>query len=213
MPGIFAIREESNRKALFEAWIETTCMRDLAQFRIPRFDPELAVKILEAMASEEVPNQLSIARKCGKLPRQIEPYIDAFQALFVVYKIPPFSTGTGKPLFHLFDAGVAKALGAGTERCMEIWFLNELYSQFSAAGKAHPRVYHYASSRGSRIHFVVEQREETYAVCLSNQEAQSAYSLRAAQAFSAKHPGVPVFVLAPVLQSHGLDKNIRIVPW
>lgn len=213
MPGIFAIREEANRRALFEAWIETTCTRDLAQFRIPRFDPELALKILEAMATEEVPNQLGIARKCGRLPRQIEPYLEAFQALFVVYKVPPYPTGTGKPLFHLFDAGIARTLGASAERCMEGWFLNECYSQFSAAGKALPRIHHYVSSRGSRVHFVVEQREETYAVCLSNQEAQSTYSLRAARSFSAKHPKVPVFVMAPALESHALEKNIRIVPW
>ncbi|MEK7689527.1 MAG: AAA family ATPase, partial [Bdellovibrionota bacterium] len=42
MPGVFAIRESANRDALWDRWVETTCSRALAQFGIPRFNPELA---------------------------------------------------------------------------------------------------------------------------------------------------------------------------
>lgn len=33
LPGIFSVREESNREALFESWVETTCTRDVAQLK------------------------------------------------------------------------------------------------------------------------------------------------------------------------------------
>jgi predicted AAA+ superfamily ATPase len=213
LPGIFSVREESNREALFESWVETTCTRDLAQFGIARFHPELARRILTAVARVEIPNRTEIARAVGKTPRQIESYLQALKSLFVLYEVEPSVTSKGKPFFHLFDSGIAAALGANAHRRLQTWFLNECGSQFSCAGLARPNIFHYETTRGSRIDFIVEAKSTRYAIKLSHEEMPSTYTLRAAEAFRAKHSDIPVYLLAPCLSVHKVEPGLTILPW
>jgi predicted AAA+ superfamily ATPase len=213
MPGIFAIRESANREALFENWIETTCSRDMARFRIPKFNPELARRILASVAKSEVPNMSEIARSVGKQSRQIEAYIEAFKGLFVLYEVPPIPSSTGKPLFYVFDSGLAQSLGSTANRCLQIWFLNECLSHYSYSGKSRPDISYYQSSKGSRMDFVVETKGSTFAALLSDEEAPSVYSLRAAKAFAKREPKTLILVIAPCLYRQKIAKGIGIVPW
>jgi len=213
MPGIFAVRENSSREALFDAWIETTCTRDMTVFNIPRFNPDLAKRILVAIAKSETPNRNEIAKSLGKTSRQMEPYLEGFKALFVVYEIEPFKTSVGKPLFYLFDSGIAQFLGSNTKRLLQIWFLNECFSQFSYAGESRADIFYSISSKGSRIDFVIETKKTSYAILLSEEESPSTYSLRAVDAFRRRNTSLAVFVLAPCLDIHRLEKNTTILPW
>ena len=213
MPGMFSVRDQNSREALFESWLETTCTRDLAQFNIPRFNPDLARRILLTIANVRTPNRTEIAREVGKTPRQIENYFQAFKALFVIYEIEPYKTSVGKPLFYLFDAGIAAFAGADINRRLQIWFLNECLSQFSYSGTMRPDLFYYESSRGSRMDFIVESKNIKYAVQLCHQEAPDSYTLRTAEAFLLKHPEIPVYVAAPCLEIHRLKSVLKIVPW
>lgn len=215
MPGFFSVREEPNRAALFDSWIETTCTRDLARFEIPRFNPELARRILLETARVEVPTRTEIARAVGKTPRQIEAYLSAFKAIFVVYEVEPYKTSVGKPHFYWLDAGLAGYAGASVERRLQVWFLNECLSQFSYSGQMRPDLFIYETSRGSRIDFVVEAKDIRYAVKLSHDEAPGTYELRSVEAFRRKHPKISMVVAAPCLQvlQPGEDPGVKIVPW
>lgn len=154
-----------------------------------------------------------MARSLGKTPRQIEPYLEALQALFVLYEIEPYKTSVGKPLFYLFDSGIARALGASPERCLQVWFLNECLSQFSYSGSVRPDIFYAVSSKGSRLDFVVESKAHAYGILLCDEEVPSTYRLRAAEAFRRRNPSIPVFVLAPCLHVHRLENRITILPW
>jgi predicted AAA+ superfamily ATPase len=213
MPGIFAVRDEASRTAQWDAWIETTCFRDLTQFDIRRFKPELALRLFGAIARAETPTRQQVAGMLGVLPRQIDSYLDALLALHVIYEIPPHPSGTGKAQYHLLDAGIARSLGASESRCLEIWFLNEVFSQFSYAGHSRPFVFHYLSSKHSKVNFVVEHKARSAAFLLLHEEAPREYSLRAAASFCKKNPKIPVQVLAPCLRSHRLEPGCAIHPW
>ena len=213
MPGIFAIRDEANREAQWDAWVETTCYRDLAQFDIKRFKPELALRLFGAIARAETPTRQQVAGMLGVLPRQIDSYLEALLALHVIYEIPPHPSGTGKAQYQLLDAGVARSLGASESRCLEIWFLNEVFSQFSYSGQSRPFVFHYLSSKHSKVNFVVEHKGRSFAALLLFEEAPQEYSLRAAASFRKKNPDISVQVLAPCLRSHRLEPGCAIHPW
>jgi predicted AAA+ superfamily ATPase len=213
MPGFFAIRDEAARLSVVEQWIETTCSRDLANFKISRFNPELARRILFEIAISEKPNRLEIARSLAKTPRQIEAYLQAFKALFVIYEIEPDPSSVGKPLFYIFDSGIAQNLGASSHRCLQIWFLNQCYSTHSYAGKIRPDIFHYETSRGSTIDFIVKIKTESTAYQIYQKEAPTTYDLRALHAFHEKHKNIQVIALAPCLSEHKVDKKITILPW
>ena len=213
MPGMFAVRDHDAQNASFENWLETTCTRDVAQFDIRRFDPELARAIWFACAQLDQPGRSEIASAVSKLPRQIDPYLEAFKSLFVLYEVPPYQTSTGNSVFYAFDAGVARFSGAPLERAARIWFLNELFSQFSYAGYMRPEVYRYQSARGAKIDFVVKTPKKVLAFTWTDEEAPSTYGLRAAQAFRKKHPDIAVVVLAPCQDTHTMDDGVYVVPW
>ncbi len=215
MPGMFAVRDATNRAALFENWIETTCSRDLAQFQIPRFNPELARRIFFETAQAQTPHRSEIAKSLGKLPRQIEAYFEAFKALFVFYEVEPYKTSVGKPYFFCFDAGLAGFAGASVERRLQIWFLNECFSQFACSAQMRPDVFRYETNRGSQVDFVVQAKDTRYAIKLVHDEAPGTYLLRAAEAFRKKHPPIPVLLAAPCLGTHqpGEDSGLIVAPW
>ena len=213
MPGFFAVRDEGGRDALFDAWLETTCTRDLAQFNIPKFNPELGKRILSAVATLPIPNITEIAKEVGRLPRQIQAYLEAFKALFCLYEIEPYKTSTGKSLYYLFDCGLSGYLGSSEQRNFQIWFLNECFSQYSYAGLSLPNVFYYQTTKGSRIDFVIQKKSEVFAVHLLQEEAPTTYALRVVESFSKKHPLIQVFVLTPSLQAHTYQAKIKLIPW
>jgi predicted AAA+ superfamily ATPase len=213
MPGIFAVRDEANRESMYENWLETTCTRDLAQFGIPKFNPELARRIFLSVARIETPNRAEVARAVGKTPPQIERYLEGFQSLFALYSIEPFRTGVGKAWFYPFDAGIARFAGASSEKCARIWLLNECFAQFSYAGKMRPDIFRYETSRGSIIDFVLETKEGPFALKWTDQEAPGTYLLRSVAAFQKKHPEIPVVIIAPCKAVHRVHPKAWIVPW
>lgn len=164
-------------------------------------------------AKAVVPSQVEIAKAVGKTSRQIENYLQAFKALFVLYEVVPYKTSVGKPLFYIFDAGIAGSLDSDLSRRFQVWFLNECLSQHSYAGEPYPDIFYYESSKGSRIDFIVQSKRSQYAIQLSDEEAPKRYSMRAPEAFCKKHPDLKVIVAAPCLASHSLEKNLAIVPW
>lgn len=213
MPGICFIRDNESRTSLFNSWLETTCSRDLANFEIPKFNPDLARRILVAIAQCDVPIKTEIARYVGKLPRQIELYLEALKSLHVIYEIDPLATGTGKSHFYLFDSGLAQVCGSSEKRRLQIWFLNECYSQFSGAGIPKPDILFYQTAKGSRVDFVIRHQEGGFAFMLTEEETPSPYYMRTAEAFSHKHPRVSVLVLTPGLRPYKVSQSIHIHSW
>lgn len=213
MPGIFSIRDDDHRISTFENWIETTCTRDLSKFNISRFNPDLARRIFQSAASLPKSTRTEIAKSVNKLPRQIEAYLQAFKSLFILYEIEPIQTSVGKPQFYCFDAGIAKSLGAVKEKRFQIWLLNEIFSQFSYAGKRRPDIFFYESSRGSTMDFILTEENYKIAIKICHDEAPSTYFMRAIDGFKKNNPEFKMIVLAPCTKSHRVTSKVQIIPW
>ncbi len=132
MPGIFSVRDDEQKDALFQDWIDLTCLRDLQQFKSLKLDSELAYSILKLAATLEDPTRTAMSRALRVDPRKIGSHLTALCELFVLMKLNPHPSGTGKPIYLPLDTGVAAHLGAPLLRRLHIWLAIErmAYNQY-----------------------------------------------------------------------------------
>ncbi len=213
MPGICFTRDTDERKNLIDSWVETTCFRDLQLFKIRNFDGEFAQEILVAVVELGFATLSEISKKVGCDPRKARPYLEAFQAIFVLYAIHPHSSGIGKTRYLFFDSGIAKHLGANSRSRKRIWLLNEIKGQNEYHGQSRTVVKYYRSPKGSEIDFIIESPSQKTAVSIVESEAPSAYEMRASKAFQERNPDYEVKILAPCLFLHKAGPRRQIVPW
>lgn len=213
MPGICFLRDPHERTESFEAWLETTCYRDIQQIAGARLSGELARDVLTAAAQVEHPTLAEISARLRVDARRVRRHLEALEAVFVLIRLEPHPAGVGKALYLPFDAGLAGHLGASLHARLRIWAINECLAQNEYAGKPKPRVRHYQSSGRSTVDLVVEVPGQTTAVVLSDEEAPGTYTLRPAEALLKKLPGARAVVLAPVSVTQRRGPRLQILPW
>jgi uncharacterized protein len=215
MPGICFIREESERDALWQTWVDTTCYRDIQQIRGGRLSGDLAKEILAALARLEHPTASEVAVQLRTDARRIKSHLEALEALFVLQRLDPHPLGVGKPLYQLFDAGLATHLGASPLARLKIWALNECLAQYEYHGDGRPLIRHYQSSKRSAVDLVIETRTHRRAVVLTDEEVVSAYDSRRLIRFLEKATDLKTegLFLAPVQNPYAIAKGIRVAPW
>ncbi len=155
MPGIFAVRSGEERLGLVQDWFDLTTSRDLLQFPKIRLDPDLAMRILELVATLEEPEAGEIARTLKRDLRRIRTHLTALEQLFVLHRLDPHPLGTGKPIHFLCDVGFAHHLKADFERKLHTWLLHEELSQRMYRGDRESRLHYYRTPKGRRIHLIV----------------------------------------------------------
>lgn len=211
MPGICFLRSNEERKASFDAWLETTCYRDLQQIRGSRLSGDLAMSILSALAALETPSAAALAAILKQDARRIKNHLDALESLFVLIRLNPDERGVGKSHYYLCDSGLTLHLGGGETAALKTWLLNEALAQFEYGG-VKPKVRHYRSARGSVVDWVIEH-EGVHAYILTDEEAPGTYALRTAEAFLKKCPGAQVRLISPAREAYREGKNLHIVPY
>lgn len=213
MPGICFLRNAEERGALFDGYLDTTCFRDLEQIIGARLSGELAREILTTLPRLERPNASEVGAKLRVDTRRIKKHIEALEAVFLLHRLDPHPAGIGKPLYYLFDAGLAFHLGAPLTTRLKIWALNELLSQHEYSGNRPPRVRYYESSKRSHMDFVVENGGKAKAVLLSDEAVPGPYIFRTVEAFRKRVSGAEVMVLAPTQEIHREARNVSVIPW
>ena len=213
MPGICFLRDADERAASLEAWLETTCHRDLMQVSTGRLSGDLARDLLTTLAQAEQPTIAEAAARLRVDARRIRNHVEALEAIFVLNRLEPHPAGVGKTLYLPFDAGLARHLGASLLARLRIWAFNECHAQFEYAAKARPRLRHYQSSGRSRVDLVIEAEGRTTAVVLSDEEAPGPYVFRSVDAFLKKVPGAHAVVLAPVQAAQRISPRVQVLPW
>ncbi len=213
MPGMCWLRSEEERFAAWEAWVETACYKDLQQLKIPKLEGALALDILNTIATLEYPDRSSIAAKIRKDSRIVAKYLMALENLFILNRIDAHPLGVGKSIYYLFDSGLANYLGASREVRVRIWLLNEILAQHEYTATIRPRIYHYRSSKLSRIDFVVEKRNAKIALLISEEESIGEYSSRALKIFLKNNPNYKGLVAAPTSTEYKYSNNISVKPW
>jgi predicted AAA+ superfamily ATPase len=214
MPGIFSVREPSERNSLLRDWIELTAKRDALLFPKMKIDPDLCMRILEKVAILEEPDAGSIARSLKRDLRRVKTHLDALVTLFALHILDPHPSGTGKRIYFLCDVSFAKILGATLERQMHTWCLQEQLSQRSYRDDRESRFYYYRTPKGKIIHLVVESGKTFAALKILAEEKFQQKDLEILKAFRIKN-----LSLKPLLYALGsqrlklMKEKIEVFPW
>ena len=212
MPGICFLRSEEERSAAWAAWLDTTCYRDLQQIRGAKLSGYLALEILQELVKLEEPTITAVANQLNQDARRIRSHIEALEALFVLSRLNPHRSGTGKDQYYLCDSGLALHLGANEMTQLKIWSLNECLSQYESDG-TRPKLTYYRSSNKSLVDLIIEDKKSLRAFVFTDDEAPSTYIFRTAEALLKKLPAAHVAILAPTKDIFHETKQLSVVPW
>ena len=170
---------EARRSAWFASYISTILQRDVRD--LARVDalhqlPNL-LKLL-ATRTAGLANLADIGRDAGLPHTTLTRYLALLETVFLVHRLPAWSTNMGKrlvkaPKLHLVDTGLAcHLIGANAQRIrddrallgrmLETFVVGELRKQLSWAAP-HASVYHFRTSGGSEVDVVLEQADGSVA--------------------------------------------------
>ncbi len=215
MPGVFALRNHSDRESFFEDWISLVTSRDLLLFVRLNPDPDLADAIIRAIPKLDVPDSTHLSRHLRENPKKIQKHLMILEQLFVLHKILPHRLSTGKPLYFLLDAGLATHLGASLERQLQTWMLQEQLSQRSYRDDRVSRLFYYRSARAGILDLICETTRFCAALKIISRERIDLRDLMILKAFQEKAKNgskVQAMALAPIAKPEMID-GIQIFPW
>ncbi len=212
MPGILNIRDQNSRELVIQDWIDLTCERDLFQIKKYSLESGIARSILELTATLEEPSQAAIASALRIHTRKVSQYLAALQALFVIHRLDPHPTGTGKSIFLPLDCAIAGTLGAGLTRQLHIWLLNERMALSEYSHKQRSRFFYYRSLSRRWIHLIERNGSHERAFELQLSETPKKIDSALIKAFLAKNPRSRGAVYAPVMAPVKIDST-AFLPW
>lgn len=154
MPGFCFLRNQNEFNLTCEAWLSTTCYRDLQQVVSKGLDGGLALAILGALSQTTDPTVTQISKQVKKDPRVVQRFLDALEAILVIKKLIPHSAGIGKPHYLMCDVGLATYLGANRETQIRTHLMTEALAAFEYSGLGKPLLQYYRNAKTSRIPLV-----------------------------------------------------------
>jgi len=163
-PGIFAVKNESERKNLLTDWIKLTVERDLFQVKKMKLDSDVALAVLEAIADLENPTASGISKKIRKSVFIVQNHLKALKLLFVIFEVKPFRGSSGKPLYFLTDLAPLTHFGSTSENKILTWAYLEILTQLSFKGFANQQLFYFKRSKTTPIHIVYVQEKDLIAV-------------------------------------------------
>lgn len=213
LPGVCFIREKEHRDSLFRDWLDLTCRRDIYQFKKTKLDGDLAWQILRQCALLEEPTRANISSALRQNPKRIQSHLGALTELFVIQKLLPHPSGTGKPLYLPFDSGIATFLGAHRVRSLHIWLMNELLVRDQNLHSCRSELYYYRSTGKKIIHLVESQPGKSLVgYQLIDHDHLKLPDAELMKAFCIKNPQAKGVVCAPIDSSLMLSQ-IPFIPW
>lgn len=213
LPGVCFVREKNHRDFLFQDWLDLTCRRDIYQFKKIKLDGDVAWQILRQCALLEEPTRSNIASALRCNPKRINTHLEALTELFVIQKLLPHPSGTGKPFYLPFDSGIATFLGANRIRALHIWLMNEHLVRDQHL-HAHRAEFYYYRSTGKKLIHWVEKRpgDPVVAYQLIDHDHLKLPDAELMKAFLKKNPRAKGFVCAPT-DSRVVLSKIPFIPW
>jgi len=214
LPGICFCRDSKHREQLLEDWLGLICYRDLQQFKTLKLDGEIAYQIMKELALLPEPTLAAVSASLRLDSRKVANHLKALEELFVVTRLMPHPSGTGKAIFMLFDSGLAHYLGASLERRLHIWLMNEQISYESYFGTKRALFYYYRSSGKKMIHLIREAADKTLtAFQIINFEKLQFADSELMSAFLKKNSGnTKGYILGPSTEKTKIN-HINFIPW
>lgn len=167
-------KDERRRDAWYRDYVDTLLqreVRDLAQVH----DLSALPRLLKLVASRAggLLNQAELSRSSGFPQTTLKRYLALFEGLFLIERIPAWTTNLGKrqvkaPKLTMVDSGLAAHLmGASRKRLtaepllrgklLEVFVAGELQKQLSWS-KIMAELFHYRTHGGAEIDFLLEDR-------------------------------------------------------
>lgn len=215
-PGIFSVKNESERTALMEDWLKLTVERDLHQIKKWKLESTLAMRIIQTVARIEVPSLANLAKELRISTNRVQAHIKALKLLFVIFDVLPMAGSAGKPLYYLTDVGLLNSLGASFERKLITWTYLELLSQISYKSMGQLQFYYYKSSTSSPIHLIFEYDKKLTALKIIPNESYDKRDYLIFQAFEKKYGKKAEEVECIALfggQNNIKQPGLKIYPW
>lgn len=159
MPGLFGIKNEAEKFNALKDWIDLTAQRDAMNFKNVKIDPDLVIRILSSIATLEDSSLGAISKYLRVDIRKIKTHMNVLSTLFVVNKIDPYPTSTGKTQYFICDVGFLSYFQASFEKKLKTWMIQEFTAQLSYLEQDLKKLYFYRSSRGSMIDLIICKNE------------------------------------------------------
>jgi len=218
MPGIFGIKNQTEKINALKDWIELTALRDSLTFNTLKIDSELILRILTSVATLNDASAGSIAKHLRIDLRKINTHLSVLTTLFVLNKTEPYSTSTGKAQYFFCDVGFLNYYESSFEKKIRTWVAQELIAQLAYTAQDHKKLYFYRSAKGKILDFIICEKEniETCIKVISDETSQSKqYELL--RSFKIKNSDYftknsKLVVLSGTLQKIK-DNDIGIYPW
>lgn len=218
MPGIFGIKNENEKLNALKDWIDLTTERDALNFKTVKIDSELISRILTSVASLSDSSASSISKHLRTDLRKIITHLNILTTLFVLNKIEPYATSTGKAQYFFCDVAFLNYYNSSFEKKLRTYVAQELIAQISYSSQDHKKVYFYRSAKGKIIDFVVCEKEDI-ATCFKiiPEEISQSKQYELLRSFKIKNSTYftktsKLVVLSGTLQKMK-DDEIHIHPW
>jgi uncharacterized protein len=218
MPGIFGIKNDNEKLNALKDWIDLTAQRDALNFKNVKIDSELILRILSSVADLDDASASSFSKHLRTDLRKINTHLNILTTLFVLNKIEPYASSTGKAQYYFCDVGFLNYYDAAFDKKIRTWVAQELVAQISYSAQDHKKIYYYRSSKGKILDFVICNKEnvETCIKIIPDEMSQSKqYELL--RSFKIKNSdyftkNTKLVVLSGTLQKMK-DDDIHIHPW
>ena len=163
LPGIFIVKNESERRSLLSDWLRLTTERDLHQIKKYKLDSDLAYKIIEQIAIQNNSSLNQISKELSVSVKRVQNHIHALKTLFVIFEVSQMKGSPGKTMYYLMDVGLLSYFNATFEKKMITWHYLELLSQLSYKGYDNLQFHYYKSTTGSIVQLLYTLENELYA--------------------------------------------------
>lgn len=213
MPGLFTIKNVSERNVLLNDWLTLTIERDI--HLIPRLslDSDLCSEILQRVATLEEPSLARIVMSLKVNTKIVIKHIRVLQTLFVLNTLEPHPLGTGKELYFLVDVAFATLLGASFERQLWTMLLNEQLA-YRTYLEQYKKLSYYRTSKGSFIHLVVDYgKGKTTALKILPEESFDSRDLLILSSFANKFSNQPELIGYSAMQQANSKEKIKLYSW
>lgn len=217
LPGIFSVRNENERKSLIEDWLNLTAERDLHQVKKYKLESEVAIKIIEQVATLETPDLIHIANELRLSTKKVQNHLIALKMLFVLFEIKPFPGSSGKPLFYLTDTSFLKHFNCSFSKKLTTWLYLELLSQMAYKGETKGFINYFKSRASTSLNVVYSKADgHLNAIKLVTSEFVDKRDVLIFESFKkkykAKFDSIDCVVLYGGQANYDLN-GIKVFPW
>ncbi len=162
MPVPLFTHEDTLRKQYYQNWLETLLYRDAARIFGRNYDPDQAFSILRQFGQLLTEGELPTLKHFKLNSRKLKRYLEAFEMIFLLTKIPCHELGVGYDAWLPSDCGLGAYLagsifGEGISLSLtRIFILNEILALNEYSGNPIRPIY-FKSARGSPVDLIWNQ--------------------------------------------------------